>query len=611
MSVYEEQEFSKQLDFSIWKKLIKFTIPYRRQVLTLIVQMILIAGVDAAFPLFSKIAIDKFIIPESYSGFPAFCIFMLAIIAFQASNVWYMIRVAGTMETGIPYDMRKEGFKKLQELPLSYYDKTPVGWMMARMTSDVRKLGNMLSWNLVDAVWSITLMVLIMTAMLIMNWRLAMLVLAIVPFLVGISIVFQRLILRNYRKVRKVNSLITNAFNEGIMGARTIKTLVRERDCLEDFKGLTLEMRKYAVKSAALSSVYTPIVIFLGSIGTAAVLWRGGSGVAAGSISYGALVAFFSYVTQFFEPVKQFARVFSEFQYAQASAERVLSLLDTEADIKDSKDVVEKFGYHTGTDMDKWAQLKGDIEFRNVSFSYKDGEKVLNDFNLKVKAGETIAFVGETGSGKTTIVNLACRFYEPTGGGIFVDGTDYREMPLMWLHRNLGYVLQEPHLFSGTVGENIAYARACASQDEIVAAARLVNAHDFIMLLEKGYETEVGERGGKLSTGQKQLISFARAVLANPAIFVLDEATSSVDTETEHLIKEAIQNILKGRTSFVIAHRLSTIRSADKILVIDKGEIVEEGSHKELLHKKGYYYKLYTNQFMEKQESELSDHNVM
>ncbi len=603
MSVNEEQDYNKRLDFNVWKKLFAFTAPYKKYFIVLAIQMIMLAGVDAIFPLFTKAAIDNFIIPHSFSGFSMFCSIVLAVVVFQALNVKIMILIAGKMEVGIPYDIRKAGFKKLQELPLSYYDKTPVGWIMARMTSDVKKLGNTLSWNVVDIVWATAMMALMIIIMLIINWKLALFVLAVVPFLIIISLLFQRWILRNYRKVRKVNSHITNAFNEGIMGAKTIKTLVREKESLEDFKKLTREMRKYAVKSAAISSIYTPIVILLGSIAAAAIVWRGGNSVAFGSLSYGTLVAFISYATQFFEPVKQFARIFSELQYAQASAERILSLIETEVDIKDSEIVIDKYGHYTDPDFDKWPDLKGEIMFRNVCFSYKNGENVLKDFNLNVKAGETVALVGETGSGKTTIVNLACRFYEPTDGNILFDGKDYRERPLLWLHTKLGYVLQEPHLFSGTIRENIAYARADANDDEIVNVARLVNAHGFITQLEKGYDTDVGERGSKLSTGQKQLISFARAILSNPKIFILDEATSSVDTETEHLIKDAIQNILKGRTSIIIAHRLSTIKSADRILVIEKGEIIEEGTHKQLLLKKGYYYKLYTNQFLSDKEN--------
>lgn len=601
----EEQEYSKRFDLGLWKKLLRFASPYRKRIFILCIQMVLIGVVDSIIPLITRHAIDTFAIDKRLEGFWLFCLVVLGIVILQAANVWLMIRISGSIENGIIFDIRKFAFQRLQELPLSYYDRTPVGWLMARLTSDVKKLGVALSWNLVDMVWAISSMFLMMVAMFIIHWKLALLVLLVVPFLILVSLVFQIKILKNFRKVRKFNSQITGAFNEGIMGARTIKTLVVEKEMLKDFEKLTGEMRDFSVRAAKLSSLYTPIVILLGSVATGMVLWRGGSGVLTDSISYGTLVAFISYTIQFFEPVKQFARVFTELQYAQASAERIFSLIETETDIRDNEAVVDKYGEMFDSDRENWPAFKGDISFRNVSFAYKDGEKVLENFSLDIKAGEMIALVGETGSGKTTIVNLACRFYEPSEGSILIDGTDYRERPLLWLYSNLGYVLQEPHLFSGTVKENIAYGRTNASDKDIIEAAKLVNAHEFIMKLEKGYDTEVGERGSRLSTGQKQLISFARAILADPGMFVLDEATSSVDTETEQLIQEALHKALAGRTSFIIAHRLSTIRSADRILVIENGKVVEDGTHKQLLQKGGYYYRLYTNQFMEEQEGKV------
>jgi ATP-binding cassette, subfamily B, bacterial len=346
-------------------------------------------------------------------------------------------------------------------------------------------------------------------------------------------------------------------------------------------------------------------VLALGSIGTALALWFGGKGVLLQTLSYGTLVLFVQYTIQFFEPVRELARIFAELQSAQASAERILSMVETEPEITDSKEVIDKYGDSFSPKKGSWPHITGNISFNNVSFAYKDGEHVLENFNLEVKAGETIALVGETGSGKSTIVNLACRFYEPTEGQVLIDGVDYTKMPIAWLQSNLGYVLQTPHLFSGTVIDNIRYGKLDATEEEVINAAKLVNAHEFISKLEKGYEGEVGEGGNRLSTGEKQLVSFARAILANPRIFVLDEATSSIDTETEHIIQEAIQTVLEGRTSFIIAHRLSTIRSADRILVIRDGKVTEQGSHKQLMKQKGYYYRLYTNQFMEEQELEL------
>lgn len=607
---FDEQEYSKEFDISLWRKLLKYISPYKKDLMKLLFFLVGIGAIDAIYPLFTKYAVDNFIVQGSLVNFVPFCAVLTVVAILQALNVKFMIKYSGKIEASVPHDLRMLAFKKLQELPLTYYDRTPTGWLMARMTSDIKRLGTSVSWHLVDMVWATSIMILMLLLMFIVNWSMALIVLAVLPFLIGISLFFQHKILKKYREVRKLNSHVTNAFSEGIMGAKTVKTMVREKECLEEFSGLTNEFRDYSIKSAKLSSLYTPAIILMGSIATALVLWKGGAGVYMGSISLGTLLAFVSYTTQFFEPVKQFARVFNEMLYSQASAERVFSLIETKADINDSIEVVKKYGDMFYSSRDNWPEFKGSIRFDKVSFSYKDGENVLEDFNLDIKEGETIAFVGETGSGKTTIVNLACRFYEPTSGSILIDGTDYRERPLLWLYSNLGYVLQEPHLFSGTVKDNIAYGRFDAKEEDIINAAQLVNAHEFILKLEKGYDTEVGERGSRLSTGQKQLISFARAILADPRMFVLDEATSSVDTETEQLIQEAIHKVLNGRTSFVIAHRLSTIRSADRILVIEKGKVIEEGTHKQLLHRKGYYYRLYTNQFMEEQQSKIFDEKL-
>lgn len=598
---YEEQEYSKRIDLDTFNKLLVFAKPYKKEILILIIQMILLALVDAIFPKLNQYAIDLFAAKRNLDGFPYYCILVIGLVVFQAANVRLMILNAGKVENSIPYDIRKAAFNKLQELSIAYYDRTPVGWIMARLTSDVKRLGVTLSWHLVDFFWSIFLIVIMTVMMLITHVGYALLVLSVVPFLVIISMIFQKIILHNFRKARKLNSQITAGFNEGITGAKTIKSLSIEGHMLNEFKGLTTEMKNFTVKAATISSIYTPIILFLGSIATGLVLWKSGSQIGEYAISYGTIVAFSSYAVQFFEPVKQFARVFTELQYTQASAERVVTLLDTKNDIIDSQEVIERFGSMFDSNREEWPAFIGNIEFRNVTFRYKEGGNILENFNLSIKAGETIALVGETGSGKTTIVNLACRFYEPTEGSILIDGVDYRERPLLWVYSNIGYVLQEPHLFSGTVRENIAYGRQSATLEDIIEAAKIVNAHDFIIKLENGYDTEVGERGSRLSTGQKQLISFARAILSDPGMFVLDEATSSVDTETEHLIQDALNKALAGRTSFIIAHRLSTIRSADRILVIDKGKIIEEGNHKQLIRKRGYYYRLYTNQLIEEQ----------
>ena len=594
MNGFQEEVFSKGFNLELWKKFIRYAKPYKGKLAFLSLLMGMLAGFDALTPLLQGYAIDNFIMLRTTNGtFAFFAVYALMIVV-QTIIVKKMIYSAGIVETGICYDIRKAGFEHLQTLSFSYYDTTPVGWMMSRLTSDIWRLGNTLSWGLVDFSWGIFMMVVASAVILILEWKLALLSFMVAPVLFVVSIYFQKRILQSHRDIRKNNSLITGAFNEGIQGVKTTKTLVREAGNLKDFQVLTSEMNHKSVAAASFTSIYMPIVIFLGSIGAALVLWKGGTRVMIGDISYGTLTIFISFAIQFFYPIRDMARIFADLQSSQASAERVMSLLETKPDIADNGEVLEKYGEDN---RDAWPAMVGNVEFENVSFAYKTGEKVLENFNLSVKAGEKIALVGDTGSGKSTIVNLACRFYEPTSGQILIDGNDYVKMPMLWLHENLGYVLQTPHLFSGTIKENIVYGKLDASEEDIIRASKLVNLHEILMKMEKGYDTSVGEGGSLLSTGEKQLVSFARAIISDPAIFVLDEATSSVDTETEHLIQDAIANILKKRTSFIIAHRLSTIRSADRILVIRDGKIIEEGSHNELLAKKGHYAKLYTSQY--------------
>ncbi|NLO14766.1 MAG: ABC transporter ATP-binding protein, partial [Clostridiales bacterium] len=439
------------------------------------------------------------------------------------------------------------------------------------------------------------------------NWQLTLMILLVLPPLAAVSIYFQKRILASHRDVRKTNSRITGSFNEGIMGAKTTKTLVREEENFQEFSTITSHMKKISIRSASLSAIYLPLVISIGSIATAYLLTEGSHLVLAGAMSLGTVTAFFSYTVNLFEPIHNIAATFAEMQRMQAAAERVLSLLETEPDIQDTKAVENEFGDNFNPKKENWPGIRGEVDFENVTFKYKDGETVLKNFNLHVNVGETIALAGPTGAGKSTIVNLICRFYEPTEGMIKIDGVDYRERSQLWLQSNIGYVLQEPHLFSGPIRDNIRYARKGATDEEVRAAARLVNAEEFILRLENGYDTDVGEGGNRLSTGEKQLISFARAILNNPRIFVLDEATSSVDTETEALIQRAIEKTLEGRTSFIIAHRLSTIRSADRILVIQDGEVTESGTHDKLMQLGGFYHTLYTNQFKEEESRALLD----
>ncbi len=601
MQAFQEQEYTKRIDFSLWKKIFHIAKDYHKNLALIVLFMTVSAIIDVVLPLMNSYAIDTIIGQQQTEQLTGFCVLYVGLLLIQVAMIFLFIYQSGKVETGVCYTIRKQGFHKLQELPFSYYDRMPVGYLMSRLTTDTQRMGDTIGWSLVDLCWGAVFLVACSIQMLVLNWKLALVVMLVLPPLAVISWKFQREILSAYRSVRKRSSQITAGFNEGINGAKTTKTLVREEMNIEEFNEVAQDMRKSSVRAATLSALFMPIVVSLGSLATAYALWKGGYDVLSGVMTLGMMQVFINYTVQFFQPVRDIAQIFAELQSSQAAAERVVSLLETEPDIVDTPEVEAVFGDNFHPRKENWPALVGDIEFQDVSFRYKDGEKVLEHFNLKVQHGQTIALVGETGSGKSTIVNLICRFYEPTEGQILIDGADYRTRSQLWLQSNLGYVLQSPHLFSGTVADNIRYGRPNATDEEVQLAARLVGAESFILKMPEGFQANVGEGGNRLSTGQKQLISFARAILCNPAIFVLDEATSSVDTETEQLIQNAIQKVLSGRTSFIIAHRLSTIRSADRILVIQHGKITEEGTHKQLIAKQGYYYQLYTNQFQEEQ----------
>lgn len=603
MQQIEERDYTQRFSLALWKKLLRYAREYYGDLIRLMLVMAVTAVCDVVFPLLTSYAIDHFVPnldnPGGTEGLPLFIAVYALVLVVQVISIYRFLYLGGKIEVGVCYTIRKQAFRKLQELPFSYYDRMPVGYLMSRMTSDTQRLGETIGWSLLDLAWGAVMIVASSVTMFLLNWKMTLIVLLVVPPLALVSWVFQQRILRAYRTVRKTNSKITGAFNEGIMGAKTTKTLVLEDKNAAEFTELTHDMKRSSVRAASLSAAFLPIVVALGSLATAYALWKGGQEVLIGGMTLGVLQVFINYTVQFFEPIRNIAGVFSEMQSAQAAAERVVTLLETEPDIVDTPEVEETFGDNFHPKKENWPEIKGEVEFRHVDFRYQEGEQVLTDFNLKINAGETVALVGPTGAGKSTVVNLICRFYEPTKGEILIDGVNYKERSQLWLQSSLGYVLQEPRLFSGTVRDNIRYGRLDASDEEVERAAQLVNAEGFILKMKKGYDTDVGEGGSRLSTGEKQLISFARAILANPKIFVLDEATSSVDTQTEQIIQQAIQKVLSGRTSFIIAHRLSTVRTADRILVIDDGKIQEMGTHQELIRKKGAYYKLYTNQFQE------------
>lgn len=597
---YDEQDYNKSFDLRIWKSILPYLRPYRRTLLMIFALNLFGAAVDISLPLFQRYAINNYIEAGTTRGLAGFAAVYAGAIILQTLGVICFTRGSMRIEMNLGKDLKRSCFVHLQTLSFSYYNVTPVGYILSRVMSDTNRIAGLVAWNLCDIIWSAVYVLGVFVAMLFLNVQLALTVILVVPAIALLTFYFQGKILKWNRRVRKVNSKITSAYNEGIMGAKTSKTLVIEDQNHEAFRVLSQDMKNSSIRAARLGATYIPLVLFFGSLAAAVVLLRGGMMVKENLMLLGTLSAFISYAVGIFEPIQQLARNISEVISVQANIERVTGLLDKKPEIVDSPEVVAKYGDSFHPKKENWEPLRGDIEFQDVSFRYPDGnEYVLSHFNLKVPVGTTVAIVGKTGAGKSTLVNLACRFFEPTSGRILIDGRDYRERSQLWLHSNIGYVLQNPHLFSGTVMENIRYGKLDATDREAMEAAKAVSADTVVEKLDKGYESDVGEGGDRLSTGEKQLISFARAVLADPRIFVLDEATSSIDTQTEQLIQAAISHLLQGRTSFLIAHRLSTIRKADLILVVKDGKIIEQGKHEELLQKRGYYHTLYTRQFEE------------
>lgn len=598
----EQQTKTKQVHLKWYgiPAVLPFIRPHRKLLFIIMLSMALSSMVDAIYPLFQNYAINHYIGHQTLDTLPLFVEGYVALLLFQGIiNAWGGY-AANTAEVRVDRDVRQACFDHVQTLSFSYFNQNSVGYIHSRIISDPNRIGQIVSWGLMDVMVDVVYILCIFVIMFLLRPMLGLLLLCVVPIIVAVTVFFQRHLTAANRKVREWNSIITGNFNEGITGAKTIKSLVVEDKMQGDFERDTQSMRRSAVRAGWLRGLFQSSIIFLSSLALALVLWRGGQLTRENLMLVGSLAVFMNYATSITTYVQDLVGTIANLINSQVNIERIQRLLNTQSDVVDSPEVIQRYGDTFHPKKENWEALRGDIEFRDVTFRYPDGEEnVLEHFNLKVPQGSMVAIVGETGAGKSTLVNLVCRFYEPTQGQVLIDGRDARERSQLWLHSHIGYVLQTPHLFSGTVLENLRYGNPDATMEEIQAAVQRVSADKVIARMEQGYDSPVGEGGDLLSTGEKQLLSFARALLANPQILVLDEATSSVDTLTEKAIQEAISTVTQGRTSFVIAHRLSTVRDADVILVMRDGKVVERGTHGELLEQKGYYYRLYTQQFVQ------------
>ena len=598
-----EEKSKKHLPWFGIGKILPYLRKVRRKILIMVIFGLLGSCTDIILPLFQRYALDHFVRGGIFDTLAVFAAAYLAVLVIAALTNYVSCSLATIIEMGVNRELRQKGFEHLQTLSFSYFNRNSVGYIHARLMSDTGRIGSLVSWTLVDGVWRMSYLIGSIAVMLWMDWRLTGMILLILPLLVVLFSVFQRRLIRVNREVREINSRITGSFNEGITGAKTIKSLAIEEEIAGRFTSQTKTMREKSVQASRLRGLFAGTMNLASSVALAIVLWKGGY-IAAEQV--GTFSVFMSYAQGMMEPVRWIIDAISDLITTQVNIERFSNLLAVQSDVIDTPQVIAKYGDILEPKKENWEPIRGDIEFKDVTFRYPDGdEDVLEHFSLKIPFGSHIAIVGETGAGKSTLVNLVCRFYEPTTGQLLIDGRDARERSQLWLHSSIGYVLQTPHLFSGTIRENLLMGKPDATEEEIWAAVKAVSADEVIAHLENGLDTDVGEGGDLLSTGEKQLISFARAVLADPRILILDEATASVDTITEAKIQAALDSVTQGRTSLMIAHRLSTVRNADLILVVRNGKIVEQGTHKELIRMRGYYYELYTRQYEDEATAQL------
>ncbi len=586
-------------------KVFKYIKKYRNWIIIMVTCGVLASAGDILIPFFQRYALNHLEDGVFIANLVPFILFYVLTLLGKIITDFISSFLSGRVELSVLRDLRKLSFDHLQTLSFSYFNQNSVGYIHSRVMSDTARIGELVSWVIMQGVWNFSYLIGVVIVMLSMNVKLTLLILAVIPLITVVFAIFQKKLVNENRHIREVNSKITGNFNEGITGAKTIKTLVIEDKVERDFVRDSKEMKRSSVMAQRYRSILSAMIGFASSIALAIVIWKGGElsligNDAIGYMDVGTLSLFMSYALGIIEPIRWIVDMISDLVREQVNIERLTKLLETKSDVTDTPEVVEKYGDTFSPKKENWEELHGDIEFRDVSFKYPDGDEyILEHFNLKIPQGSNIAIVGETGAGKSTLVNLVCRFYEPTSGQVLIDGRDARERSQLWLHSNIGYVLQTPHLFSGTILENLRYGKPDATIEEINEALRRVSADGVVAKAEDGLDTNVGEGGDLLSTGEKQLISFARAIVADPKILILDEATASIDTLTEQNIQKAISEVIRGRTSIMIAHRLSTVRNADVILVVSDGKIVEQGNHASLMKQKGHYYNLYTRQYEE------------
>lgn len=590
--------FTKHLKGFGIPKLLPFLKKYRVPLFFMAVLQVAASVLSILFPKFQEYAINNYVTPGITEGIVTFAVVYAAVLIIKCGLDAISMYIGTVMEMKIGRDLKQASFNHLQTLSFSYFNRNSVGYIVSRVSSDTNRIGTLVSWEFIGILWNFTYAAGSLVIMFLTNPGLAALVMVIVPALVVVISIMQKKLLIANREIREENSKISGGFNEGITGARTIKTLATGDKMYSEFSDMTRKMKKVSVRDAKIRGTITLTLNLAAYIALAVVVKVGGDMTAEQVMTIGTLSMFMTYALGLMEPVRWVIDSLAELTTIQVNIERFFGLLETEPDVKDTPEVTEKYGDILEPKRENWEEIKGDIEFDNVTFKYPDGEEyVLRDFNLKIPQGTNVAIVGETGAGKSTIVNLVCRFFEPTEGRVLIDGRDARERSQLWLHSSIGYVLQTPHLFSGTIRDNMRYGKPDATDEEIMEALRIVSADEIVSRSKDGLDTEVGEGGDLLSTGEKQLISFARAIICDPKILILDEATSSIDSFTEQIIQDSIKTVTDGRTSFVIAHRLSTVRNADVILVVRDGKIIEQGKHKTLMKLKGYYYDLYTQQY--------------